>query len=93
MKNIILTIFMIPFIIFSQKEESRESKLHRYWAQQERKKAHKSNHRAQSRRNNLADQERSRHDPGCAGAGLQARRAVLPAMGQGIFLLRGLALG
>ena len=30
---------MIPFIIFSQKEESRESKLHRYWAQQERKKA------------------------------------------------------
>ena len=30
---------MIPLFIFSQKEESKESKLHRYWAQQERKKA------------------------------------------------------
>jgi len=39
MKNIILTIFIIPFFVFSQKEESKESKLHRYWAQQERKKA------------------------------------------------------
>jgi len=39
MKNIILTIFMIPLFIFSQKEESKESKLHRYWAQQERKKS------------------------------------------------------
>jgi len=39
MKNIILTIFIIPLFIFSQKEESKESKLHRYWAQQERKKA------------------------------------------------------
>jgi hypothetical protein len=39
MKNLIYILFFIPFFIFSQKEESRESKLYRYKAQQERKKS------------------------------------------------------
>jgi len=39
MKNILLIFLLVPLFIFSQKEESKESKLHRYWAQQERKKS------------------------------------------------------
>lgn len=39
MKNILYILFLLPFFVFSQKEESKESKLHRYWAQQERKKS------------------------------------------------------
>lgn len=39
MKNLIYILFFIPFFIFSQKEESKESKLYRYKAQQERKKS------------------------------------------------------
>lgn len=38
MKIILYLLFLIPFFIYSQKEESKESKLFRYWAQQERKK-------------------------------------------------------
>jgi len=38
MKKLLILLFFIPRIVFSQKEESRESKLYRYWAQQERKK-------------------------------------------------------
>jgi len=39
MKAILLILLICPFFIFSQKEESRESKLYRYKAQQERKKS------------------------------------------------------
>jgi hypothetical protein len=38
MKKLLYILILIPFLAFSQ-EESRESKLHRFWAQQERKKA------------------------------------------------------
>ncbi len=38
MKKILFILVMIPIFVFSQKEESIESKLYRYWAQQERKK-------------------------------------------------------
>lgn len=37
MRTFLLVLFLFPMMFFSQ-EESRESKLYRYWAQQERKK-------------------------------------------------------
>lgn len=39
MKNLIYILFLIPLFVFSQKEESKESKLFRFKAQQERKKS------------------------------------------------------
>lgn len=39
MKNILTFLFLIPFFLLSQVTESKESKLFRYWAQQERKKS------------------------------------------------------
>jgi len=39
MKNILTLVFLLPFFLISQVTESKESKLFRYWAQQERKKS------------------------------------------------------